>query len=88
MNRIHVLTDINLDNQEDINECFNIEYSDLIEHVVDLKGCSNINIIDSKKLIAVSNRKLLQITLSDKDKLTWEEIFELIEKENIVKSCV
>jgi hypothetical protein len=88
MIRIHVLTDINLDNQEDINECFNIEYSDLIEHVVDLKGCSNINIIDSKKLIAVSNRKLLQITLSDKDKLTWEEIFELIEKENIVKSCV
>ena len=88
MIRIHVLTDIGRDNQEDINECFNIEYSDLIEHVVDLKGCSNINIIDSKKLIAVSNRKLLQITLSDKDKLTWEEIFELIEKENIVKSCV
>lgn len=80
MPKIHVLTDVGNTCDEDINETFYIDYNDLIDHVADLEACSNINIINSKKLIAVSNRKLLQITLIDDDFLTWKEIFELIEK--------
>ena len=88
MPKIHVLTDIDDPCKEDINESFNIDYVDLIRHVIDLKRCSNINIISTKKLIAVSNSKLLQITFIEDDDITWEEIFELIEKENIVAWCV
>jgi len=87
MPKIHVLTDIN-SIHEDISETFYIEYSDLFEHVIDLQSCSNINVIDSKKLIAVSNKKLLQITLIDENCLSWNEIFELIEKENVMSWCV
>lgn len=87
MPRIHVLTDIN-SIHDDINETFYIEYSDLFEHVIDLQSCSNINVIDSKKLIAVSNKRLLQITLIDDNCLDWNEIFELIEKENVMSWCV
>lgn len=88
MPKIHVLTDVGDSSCEDVNESFNIDYADLIKHVIDLKRCSNINIINSKKLIAVSNSKLLQITFTGDDDITWEEIFELIEKENIITWCV
>lgn len=88
MPKIHVLTDVDDPCKEDINETFYIDYVDLIDHVLDLKRCSNINIINPVKLIAVSNSKLLQITLIDNNPVTWKEIFDLIEKENIVPWCV
>lgn len=88
MPKIHVLTDADDPCKEDINETFYIDYVDLIDHVLDLKRCSNINITNSVKLIAVSNSKLLQITLIDSNPVTWKEIFDLIEKENIVPWCV
>ena len=88
MPKIHVLTDVDDPHKEDINETFYIDYVDLINHVLDLKECSNINIINQEKLIAVSNSKLLQITLIDNNPITWEEIFDLIEKDNIVAWCV
>ena len=72
---IHIITDCGEDTSLDINDSQSISILEPYNYKVELEKCANvyINPEDSQQIISVSNKRLISISIIDKE-IDWKVI--------------